>query len=682
MKRLYIFLLMFLLLGTVTFADVTTDDLDANQVIYLSGSAELSWGIAGQIIDNSGAFLGEIPNKALFADTDSDVNWPFSWTLSLEAADEDGMVMVAAEAEIDLEDAGLTLQEGEGVSFEFIEFPNVVPGMVMIRLLPDDVVGTDVTASDSESSAPTVEIVATPIDGLEAKLAIAFANGQYNSMYWSTDSGGTGVDFSGMNPVTSTLDDLYDALDDAASTGDGDTDDWVLGNYSSFGVALQVEYVLAIGEEDSVTVTAGTVFDTAYTNHVYPGSLKQSEILGEDLAGLAPGDRWYVEETWGAKTAKNWDILADDFDPMDMIDDILDGSVWGYATMPIGLQVDLDMMGIEASVAFQARLVQGWDILNPSKGKYDMDVEDVDGNPLDEFNPASYDDPADYEMGVPQAYAMPMYISVDAAYEMEMAGMTISPSADFQFCSDFYKISGEAGDEIEYVGDVTSAQFLGRMMSASLGVDVEGIAEMIDVSLSGAIGLGFGSEPRDWPFDSAYNAVMWPADILNIVDDMNYDSTEDEKAAADADAEPDSWNNMIFIDDFGVFSVTIGVEAAPIANLTLSNDFTYTHDGMGIEGANDVEIADLVAEGVWLDMMENATSVEYEIQVAMATAATLYADLTYTSYNYSIEQGTYFEGWNTDDTDLDYQDIRIWDSEAGSMATFDYEVGVKVTVDL
>lgn len=679
MKRLYIFLLMFLLLGTAAFAEVTTDDLDANQVIYLSGSAELNWGFGGQVIDNTTGFLGEISNRGLLAGTDSDVGWPSSWTLGLEAADADGTVIVAAEAEIDL-NATLILQDDEGVSFEFIEFPNVIPGMLAIRLLPDDVVGTDVTASDSASSAPTVELVATPMEGLEAKLSVAFANGQFDSKYWPTNPAGAGVDFSVLDSYAATVGDLYDVLDTA--TVDGDEETWALDNYSSFGVALQLEYELAIGDEDTVTVTAGTVFDTAYTNHVYAGALKQSDIA------LAPGDRWYITETWGAKVSKNWDIWDDAaaaYDGVAIVDmayDMLRGNVWGYATLPIGLQLDLDMMGIEASLAFQARMVDGWDVANPSEGTYDIAVA-AGGDPLDPFDPASYATAAEYAVGAPRAYAMPMYISVDAAYEMEMGDMTIAPSADFKMSTDFYKIGpNDDGDEIEYKGDVTAAQFLGRQMSAGAGVDVSGIAGMVDISLSGAIGFGFGSEAYLWPFDGNYNAVTWPGDIQNELDDQNYSTTEAEKALALLSAEPDSGNNMIFIDDFSVYSASVGIEAETIANLKLSNDFSYTHDGMGIEGANDVGVVSMIDDGVWLDIIENATGIEYDIQVADSTAAILYADLTFTKLNYSIEQGTYFEGWNVDATDLDDLTVRIWDSETSTKTTFEYEVGVKVTVDL
>ena len=90
----------------------------------------------------------------------------------------------------------------------------------------------------------------------------------------------------------------------------------------------------------------------------------------------------------------------------------------------------------------------------------------------------------------------------------------------------------------------------------------------------------------------------------------------------------------------------------------------------------------MIDDGVWLDMIENATGIEFDLQVADSTAATLYGDFTFTKLNYSIEQGTYFEGWNVDVTDADDLTVRIWDSETSTKTTFEYEVGVKVTVDL
>jgi hypothetical protein len=598
--------------------------------------------------------------------------WPFEWTLGLEAANEDGDVIVAAEASIELGGGTVVPDDGEeGVSYEFIEF-NVLPGTVLVRLLDEDSLAIDVAAAGSDSESPVIELVVTPMDGLEAKVGLVVDTHQddrLNAYYWDTVNPLL-IDLQPDDASELNLDNLFDAL--TVANGGVDPDEWIIGNYNTIAASLQVEYVLSLGEEDSVTVTAGTIFDTAYSNHVFIGTEKLDDADAPTVI--------YVEEEQGAKVA--YDFALDDIDFADPDDveklrkDLLAGKVYGYATLPLGVQVDVAMAGISATAAFQARLVNGWDVANPSKGTLDLSLIEDGLDPLAD---------ADYEVGQPQAYAMPMYASVDVAYEMDMSGMTIAPSADFQFSSDFYKIGdNDDGDAVEYKGDVSAAQFLGRQMSASVGVDVDGIADMIDVSLSAALGFGFGGGSYIWPWLGAYNAVAWPGDILGAVDDINKLIEDLEELQKDADpiveANADTFNNIIFVDDFNVMEISVGVEATPIDNLTLSNDFTYTSDGMGVTGANDIEDPTLMAwaaeTGLWLDMIENATSVEYGIAVAGDVAATLYADVTYTKWNFAGEEGTFAKGW-----DGDQGIYRVWDSEQSTKAELDYEVGVKVTVD-
>jgi hypothetical protein len=140
MKRLTISILSFLLLGAFVFAqdEVTVEDLDARvkvleeRALYLSGSVTVMWGLSGQLIDNSDNWLGEIPSNELFSDTDDNPLWPFAWTISSEAVDEDGNVIVSAEAEVDREEETFIFPEDgeEAVDYVIIEFPNLVPGMV------------------------------------------------------------------------------------------------------------------------------------------------------------------------------------------------------------------------------------------------------------------------------------------------------------------------------------------------------------------------------------------------------------------------------------------------------------------------------------------------------------------------------------------------------------------------
>jgi hypothetical protein len=422
----------------------------------------VKWGLEGQIIDNSGDWLGEIPEADLFTDTGDDPLWPFVWTLSAEAVDENGNVIVSAEAEIDMEEEIFDFPEdGEEGNIEYviIEFPNLVPGMVGLKLEDSDTLEIDVheVSSDTESPRATVEI--TAMEGLTATVGLAFDNAQtQNHLFDDVDmtlATGFMGDMALLTPGTLDVDGIIAALDDNAVS----LTSWNSANYADIAVSLQVEYELAMGDEDSITATAGMIFDTAYFNHVFIGDSEMGTTLVTDDV--------YIEEERGPKVAKNLDITDSD-----IAEDIQDGNVWGYATIPIGLSVAVDLMGIEANVDFMTRLVNGWDVANPDAGK-DLDITDL-------VAPVG----ADYELGEPRSYAMPIYVGVDAAYEMDMGGMTISPTANFKFSSDFFKIGYDDPvdlEEIEYQGDVASAEYVGRQMSAGGGLEVEGIADMIDV---------------------------------------------------------------------------------------------------------------------------------------------------------------------------------------------------------
>jgi hypothetical protein len=433
----------------------------------------LVWGLKGQVIDNSKEFLGGVPSRELYTE-DGTVEWPSEFTMSLEAANEDGVVIVAAEATVELgtsiehwnhdaEDveADILIQDNEETAaFDYIEFPNVVPGMVGIKLLSSGALGTDVTEVESETESPQVEILVTPIDGLEAKIGLVWDTETLQALYYTS-----GVSAAALGAVLFTDDprDIdADALQSALSVfEDPDNASWDIALYDTFGISLQAEYTLAISEEDSVTVTAGTIFDTSYTNHAYIGTEQLDDVDNPSVI--------YLEETFGAKKTKDFKLNDLDWADPDAImgfkDDLLSGYIYGYASMPIGVQVDLSMMGITDTAALQTRLVTGNDVANPDKGKYDLsaaeDGDDPTDSGADAYNPLLGGDPDLYEPGSPRAYATPMYASVDVAYEMDMSGMTIAPSADFQLSTDFFKFAENGDDDgFEYTGDVKAAQFL------------------------------------------------------------------------------------------------------------------------------------------------------------------------------------------------------------------------------
>jgi hypothetical protein len=147
--------------------------------------------------------------------------------------------------------------------------------------------------------------------------------------------------------------------------------------------------------------------------------------------------------------------------------------VLGRRTIPVGVGVEASIAGLSAELEFDMALAEGKDVKNAT-GTIDL----VDAT-------KSTVDIADY--------AMPMYFMADLGYELAMGDMTITPGVNFKYSSDFWKWlwDGDLPDwKWRYDGDVSGADFVGRPMSIDVGLDVAGIAGMIDVSVSA--GLGFG----------------------------------------------------------------------------------------------------------------------------------------------------------------------------------------------
>jgi hypothetical protein len=563
-------------------------------------------------------------------------------------------------------------EDGEegNISYVIIEFPNLVPGMVGLALEDSDNLEIDVHEVSSDTESPRATFTITPMDELTATVGIVYDSVQTQNWFFDdVDATGFFADLTGLNPGNLDLSTIVDAFEDNAA----DSESWDAGHFADIAISLQVEYELAMGDEDSITATVGMIYDTAYFNHVF--------IDKADMGELDPFDV-YLEETRGPKQAKNMDLINDDFE--DISDDLQDGYVWGYATIPIGLSVAVDMMGIEANVDFMTRLVNGNDVRNPDEGK-NFDYTDLGAEAAD----------PDYEFGGPRAYTMPIYAALDVAYEMDMGGMTLAPTADFAFSSDFYKIGYDDttladAEEIEYQGDVEGAEFVGRQMSAGAGVEVTGIADMIDVTFDGSVGFGFGAGEWDWPFDDWYNAVSWPDDITKRVKELNDAHKDAEDALKDLDVDEYMSNGLIMVDDFDAYMIEIGITATPLDALTIENTFSYIHDGLGFYYVNDEEDVsaytgvysynqdpDAGAGLVWLDQIKNKTEISYDIMVSDAVGCTLYGEFTYESLNYIGEMGEYPNKW-----DKDLETFWIWDSEQTTKSTFEYEIGVKVEIDV
>ena len=562
----------------------------------LSGSSTLEWGYAGTITDNSANYAGEIPTGDLFTDNSGEHDLgPNEFTLTLEAADEDGMIIVKAESTLDLEDWDVMLDTGEEDAFEFIEFPNVLPGMLGIWLGKNDGVSTSVTATESSTDSPEFVATLTPIDGLTAKLGFVMDQETLDYNYTATV------------PTTS----------------------WAYGTYTDIALSIFAEYEAMLGDEDSITVGVGTVYDTAWGKAV----VDDTEDL--DVADVALG---FQQEKYLAQT-----IIAAD----EAITEITD--TYGYATLPLGVGLDVAMGDLTAGVDFQARLVSGSDTLN---------IDDA---------------------GDMRAYEMPMFVGVDVGYELAAGDMTITPNVNFKYSSDFWKWGYDAGplfdtlfglpvdtsdgdDVWEYEGDVTEADYLARPMSANVGVDVEGIAGMIDLSLN--FGYGFGDGAYDHgsmgytdvdgdsaPTLAAVLAAQQEANDAIIADDAN-----DKLLSTSTDAME--------------LEVGVTVELPMVPGLTVSDDFSILNDGLGFMHLDDDEawLLQLYADG--MNVITNDLVVEYDLMVSDAVAATFFGKLMYEQVTPLIEDGVFYS--------LD--PYLMEEMEQASKSTMSYELGVKATV--
>ena len=558
-----------------------------------SGSSTLEWGYAGTITDNSANFAGEIPTGDLFTDDSGKHEiTPDEIKLTVEVADEDGTVIVKAESKLDLEDEVLDLVVDDAAyrdAFQFIEFPNVIPGMLGIWLGKSDDVETSVTASGSSTKSPEVIATITPVDGLTAKLGFVMDQNTLEYNDWD-------------DPVAQTT------LENSFSYA----------TYTNIAISIFAEYEAMLGDEDSVTVGVGTVYDTAWGKAV----VQDPDDL--DAADVTAG---WLQEKYLAQT-----IVAADEALVEITD------TYGYATMPLGVAVGAAVGDLSAALEFQTRLVQGSDTAN-------VQGDTTDGMEI-------------------RAFEMPMYIGVDLGYEMMAGDITITPNANFKWVNDFWKWGYDAGDEVwEYEGLVSGADYVGRPMSASVGVDVDGIAGMIDLSISA--GLGFG----DGAYDHG-NTMLLPL----VSSDGLYAPTLAALLADTQDAndglDNDDINNVSLVSSTGATEIAVGltVMLPMVEGLSIMNDFSYITDGLGILGDTD-EVGTLFAD--FFTEITNDTVVEYDLMVGDAVACTFFGKLMYEMITPQVEFGSVF----TADTFLPADA-----TEQASKSTMSYELGVKATV--
>jgi hypothetical protein len=701
-------------------------------ILSVSGSADIEWGFEGQLIDNTGSFLDEsVPYGDFYTDGPDDgfVNMDVpAFTMMMSVEDADGNVIVEAAAnEIALDDNGSTTFEWEeefAVTLDYISFPNVVPGLLGITLEDDDALEPDYAPFGSASSNERILVDITPIDQLDVQVGLLIKpdNRLYTTFYDAEPAllvdgdpaATTGLFTWPDDGDYSDLDD-FDDFDPSVTLADNP---WESGTYLSFAASLEATFTQELNDEDSISVGLGTVYDTAYFNDSYEpdykvdGTDEQYSVFTDDAEMNDDLTQAVIAEVYGPiavnpLTMEDENPTLFDAASTDEPKMLRTNEVRGRATIPFGLGVTADVAGLSAAVDFQTALTQGLAEDNLT-GTIDL-VDETKST----FNWAEY--------------SMPIYAAVDLAYELEAGDMTITPGLNFKYCSDYwkwYQDSTDADDDDyywDYDGDVSSADYVGRPMSLDASVDVEGIAGMIDVSVSANLGFGDGAANHGYGYlvdpmgldplgVTAMAALMgWPTPSYTITHDtgvaetIEFDNTladlidfwyvqpteaEDDAnywTALDpdkpAEAADDGLNNRYLPNGTNAMGISVGITVTPLDGLSISNTTDYTVDNLGIGMGDDDD--NLVLFGVGLSTLTNETVVEYEWMVGDVVAFTLFGDFTYESMAYDTEMGQKYVGLRTDADPAGITDLYEFGySEAPSMATFEYAIGVKCSVGL
>jgi len=302
MKKLLILFLALTFVGGLAFGGPLNITLDA--------TSTLKWKITGVLMSNQ--TFGLVPQFIQSPSTGQTADFelaPAEIALGLDVKDGETSI-VKAESLIAMDGQDLTfVEDSYADAFHYIEFPNVIPGMLGVLLHKSGTLSTDVTSKASVTSVPNVLVTVVPVKDATVKVGLAYA---------------TGV-----------LHETYDA-DVAVTTSTVDSTE--IGTYMDFAASLYASYKLALSDKDSVTFALGTVFDTAYS-------------AGVVIASKIPvANTLYTQDAYKAYKVA---------DPVVNIEDKL-----GWATLPVGVKVGLVMGDLTANVAAKLRLVQGKDALN------------------------------------------------------------------------------------------------------------------------------------------------------------------------------------------------------------------------------------------------------------------------------------------------------------------------------
>jgi hypothetical protein len=588
MRKIIVCSIVLLTMGAFAFGDTC---------LCLSGDVTLSWGIKGELLDNSANFFDayggnggdqNIAKNEILADPFTDDE---GGSLNLEgvasASYADGdTVIVEAQADFNLleehdtddwadvdddsrgvlyydkEDDELKLIDrlytdaDDARSYTYIKFPNVVPGILGIGLYPKDKLSTAVTASESKTENPYILVTITPPLGDVASVTAELG------LTWDSEKLET---------------EAADATLDGDATGSNNIADADFVNGYALNAAFSIygKVDVPIGDMGNVYGALGLIIDTKY--YGMETDMLKADATEEMSASAATIDIW---------TAKVSELEDEDWYDKDGI--LTDpGLVHGYETIPIGLQVGTGLnvgdINVNAELLFQTRLVDGADECDIREVKFEFEEDTTLGIIKDEHY-TDADDLSDFaafdDVDVIVEYAMPMYVGLDVDAEIPVSDMTIKPSANFKMCTDYWKWKID-DDAMAYEGNVTSADFVGRMMSVKVGVDASNIAGMIDASLSFAMGLGDSAQAH-----GVYNddGPVRDAAALNGIYDYYiyytwYNDIEEDYQTRDTAATSETW------------------DASMAYALTYADLLTFARDHLNI----NEELPWLGADGVEVD---------------------------------------------------------------------------------
>ena len=763
MKRIVVALIVLLLASSVAFG--------YSETTSVSGTTTLTWGFEGQLLDNQAEYLGYSTGAAAWAtasyddeklwfdifssasDKNSATKAPTIQS-SISVTNSDGLTIFKATTS-KITNPGATANvdwnDTPGFGFSSIEFPNLVPNMVALKLVDN---GFSVTA--------------TPLP----------ANGAMDA------SVTLGVEMSDPIAVYAT----DGTFTDSETALGGTVNWWVSDLTNTFAIAFDASFGMDLNKDDSISVALGTEFDTAW------------------------GKAWKVTTASGVTTGEL--VAATASTSATDIPVYADGDLWGWTSIPFDLSVDAAIADASIGLDFETVLVNGIDVTNLNEtgvaqdyalpfylnfdAAYEMILGDeiaaaefaaADGALVDAKQAAFAAEKAVAEAEADLAYANSVQGGFDwenfvedftkafAAHQAAVAvepastqvttettavtglndnygldstamtavvtaaieagepdfdvliesleaaiataegaletaegtlsaamdaaagypdpqNITISPNVNFQYSSDFWKWgidnatyavntpwapytkfdTTSTGTTISYFGDVSAAGYLGRPMSFDLGVDVDGIAGLLDVSLSGGAGFGdaevFHGSHLDGGVQDSEGLIL-AADGTTATGAVTLaDHYTGIGVNATGETASDSTNNRWLAADALAYGLSLGLTVGDIVDgLTISNMTDLTYDGLLINGlvfaATGLGTAPALPTQLYHQVLSNSTGIDYEIMVGESLAFTIFADVDYDMYFNTVEQGEKLDASNL-----------IVDSEAETFAELNYKAGL------